>query len=216
MNSIPRLLAVVLVAGMCWILPAIPRLSAQELSYDFSQDGYAEGATITGSFSGTDLDHNGLLFYFPLQSPIPPIELIELSAFSLHFSGNSLVPPLDLTFDDLIGFSYQIGSPSLGDKSIFLPVINERVFEGLAAFGADYTYTSGLGPNSFRGGILGGPLEKDLDNISGNDIADNAIDTSENAILVTSVPEPPTIILASVAGLIAGVVCHASQPKPGL
>ncbi|HEY4232382.1 MAG TPA: hypothetical protein VGM76_03080 [Lacipirellulaceae bacterium] len=192
----------------------MPRLLAQELSFNFSQDGYAEGATVTGTFSGTDLDHNRALFYFPLHGSVPSVEIIELSTFSLHFSGNSLVPPLDLTIDDLIGFTYQISSPNLGDKSIFLPAINGDAPEGIAAFGADYTYTSGIGPNLSIGGIRGGPLDvDDLDNLNSADLVANALDSSPNVIRVPSVPEPPTICLASVAGLIAGIVYHTKTKK---
>src|SRR5262245_63899173 len=91
-------------------------LGPVEQRYVMFQDGYSQGATVTGSFIGADLDGNGILVHFPLQgSPSPPIAFDELSAFSMHFSGNSLSPAFDLGFDDLFGFVYQLGTAGIGD-----------------------------------------------------------------------------------------------------
>ncbi len=67
-----------------------PALALDQLrSFTFSQTGYSEGATVTGAFAGIDLDGNGILVHFPEQEAAP-INVNELHAFSMHFSGNSL------------------------------------------------------------------------------------------------------------------------------
>jgi hypothetical protein len=82
-------------------------LQDQLHTFTFSQTGYAEGATVTGRFAGVDLDGNGILVHFPGQIA-PPINTLELTEFSMQFSGNSLAPEFDLTVDDLFGFVYQL------------------------------------------------------------------------------------------------------------
>jgi hypothetical protein len=189
-----RLLTFAIGAGMCSASSEAFALS--DLSYTIFQEGYTDGATVTGSFSGSDMDGNGLLVHFPATNG-PPIEHLELTAWSMHFSGNSLAPAFDLTLDDLYGFVYEIDSSGLGDDPAFEPTLNQNLIEGIGAFDASRFYSSGLGPNGIIGGFVGGPVDfSDL-----GDLADHAQDVSEALVEVTPVPEPATITLLIAPGL---------------
>jgi hypothetical protein len=164
-------------------------------SFTFSQTGYAEGATVTGTFAGADLDGNGILVHFPDQSA-PPVNTAELTQFSMHFSGNSLAPAFDLTLADLFGFAYQLGTIGIGDDPATDPDFGD-IREGIGAIGANYFYTSGQGPNFVIGGYVGGELAfEDLINVE-----DHALDSSPNLVLVAPVPEPSTMTILVAAAL---------------
>jgi hypothetical protein len=179
-----------------------------ELSYEFFQDGYSEGATVNGAFSGADLDGNGILVHFPLDGGgMPPIQHLELTSWSMHFSGNTLSPAFDLTLSELFGFVYEIGSAGLGDDPAFDPTIGENLTEGIGAIGAAHFYTSGLGPNSFIGGYVGGQI--DFNQV--NNLADEALDSSPNLVQVAAVPEPACASLLIVAGLLLARVARANR-----
>jgi hypothetical protein len=183
----------------CVLSHGITRAAALPLnqSYTFAQVGYAEGATVTGSFSGVDLDGNGLLVHFPAFGVAPPIEHLELSSWSMHFSGNSHSPAFDLTLADLYGFVYEIGSAGVGDDPAFDPTINLNLIEGVGAIGADHFYASGNGPTGMIGGLVGGEIDF---NQTGA-LASHALDSSPNLLLVTPVPEAASFGLMSAAAL---------------
>ena len=194
---------VVLVLVLFSWLCATPVMAVTpELSYAFVQDGYSEGATVTGGFSGVDLDGNGILVHFPVVGEgLPPIQHLELTSWSMHFSGNTLSPAFDLTLSDLFGFVYEIGTSGLGDDPAFDPTINENLTEGIGAIGAAHFYTSGLGPNSFIGGYVGGEI--DFNEL--NNFEDEALDSSPNLVRVTVVPEPACVSLLVFAGVMFNV-----------
>ena len=102
----------------------------------------------------------------------------------MHFSGNSLSPAFDLTLNELFGFVYEIGTAGIGDDPAFDPTLNQNLIEGIGAIGPVRFYTSGLGPNGFIGGVVGGQLT----NPGGP--TENALDSSPNLVLVNLVPEP--------------------------
>lgn len=91
--------AVALAAAATALLVGTP---AQAASYSFHQAGFAEGASVSGGFSGTDLDGDGWLFGY------------ELTAFTLSFSGNAAVPAFRHTIENLNGIEYRIGAPTIG------------------------------------------------------------------------------------------------------
>jgi hypothetical protein len=107
-------LAAAAAAALCIALPvhaqaAAPSASASAsplLSFTFSQDGYADGAFVSGSFAGRDLDADGMLFGY------------EITQFSLSFSGNSEVGAFTHTKRQLNGIEYLIGSSVIGDIDI--------------------------------------------------------------------------------------------------
>ena len=200
---------IMIMLGLSSWLSATPVMAVTpDIAYAFFQDGYSEGATVTGAFSGVDLDGNGILVHFPLRGEgVPPIEHLELTSWSMHFSGNTLSPAFDLTLSDLFGFVYEIGTSGLGDDPAFDPTINENLTEGIGAIGSAHFYTSGLGPNSFIGGYVGGPIDfPELNNLE-----DEALDSSPNLVRVSVVPEPACISLLIVAGLLFARVARASR-----
>lgn len=70
--------------------------SAQAQNYSFSQGGYADGATLSGHFAGTDLDGDGWLHGY------------ELTAFELHWSGNRAVQAFSHGYGDRSGLEFNI------------------------------------------------------------------------------------------------------------
>ncbi len=73
----------------------------QAASYGFIETGFTGGATLTGSFTASDLNSDGLIEY-DVSNPA----LQEVTDFSATFSGNSLVGSFHLTFADLATFEY--------------------------------------------------------------------------------------------------------------
>lgn len=98
------------------------------LIFDFSQQGFDEGAIVKGMFAGDDLDGNGQL------SSLAG----EVTDFSMRFSGNSLVSSFSLGFADLFGLVYDLDGGELGDGLTL-----DR--EGIIASAGIYSYISGLG-----------------------------------------------------------------------
>jgi hypothetical protein len=142
--------------------------SASAIPYTFTQDGFSEGATITGMFAGDDLNNDGQLVFGPGS---------ELTDFSMSFSGNSIIPAFTLTLADLWGFVYDIGTPFLGDG------ITGYV-EGIGASSATVEYTTGQGPNMFDGAVI--------------NYATGATDGSQNLVVVNAVPEPASLLLMGI------------------
>lgn len=70
-------------------------------TYSISQSGWSNGATVTGFFSGEDLNHDG---YIALVNG-------EVDAYQITFSGNALIPNFTHSLADLQFFRYTIGSP---------------------------------------------------------------------------------------------------------
>ena len=199
-----RPVILLLLASACASFSATPAAAVtSNLSYTFSQSGYAEGATVTGAFTGADLDGNGILVHFPPPGGLP-IQHLELTSWSMHFSGNSRSPAFDLSLNDLYGFVYQIGTSGIGDDPAFDPTINQNLTEGIGAIGAMHFYTSGLGPNGVIGGHVGGPVT-----IGGPDSFRNqALDSSTNLVQVTRVPEP-----AAFSGFVIGLSCVLASAR---
>jgi hypothetical protein len=179
-------------SASAWALPG------QVLSHYFFQDGYAEGATVTGSFSGVDLDGNGLLVHFPASGVSPPVEYLELLSWSMHFSGNSHSPAFNLSLAHLYGFVYEIGTAGVGDGLAFEPTLNQNLIEGVGAIGADHFFATGLGPTAMVGGLVGG----DIDLSQTGNLASHALDSSANLLLVTQVPEVASFGLMSAAAMV--------------
>lgn len=72
--------------------------SAAPMTFQFEQDGYAGGATVSGSFTGEDLNLDGLL------------SANELSAFSAFWSGgDDAANPESFAIGGLDTFAYDFG-----------------------------------------------------------------------------------------------------------
>lgn len=98
-------------------------------SFEFTQSGFSEGAVVTLSFSGTDNNADTQITSFDG----------EITAFSMSFSGNSIVPAFTLGLADLQGLVYDNNGGPLGD-GLLLGI------EGVAADDTNFNYTAGPGP----------------------------------------------------------------------
>ena len=131
------LLVVLIFAGSPQSAFAIPDFSQELIAitpvtatdFTFVQDGFTAGASVTGSFSGTDTNGNGQLSSFDG----------EITAFAMTFSGNALVPVFSLTFADLFGLVYDLNGGPLGDGL-------DLDIEGIGAEDAAAQYAAGPGP----------------------------------------------------------------------
>lgn len=105
--SKPWLAAIALCIGITWAASA----GATAITYHFTEGGFDDGATVTGTFTGADLNSDGELTY--------AIGPDELTAFSMQFSGNSLVPAFSLGLSDLGGFVWELNlGPHIGDDDV--------------------------------------------------------------------------------------------------
>jgi PEP-CTERM motif len=102
--------------------------------FTFVQSGFTDGASVTGSFTATDLDGDGQTVFFSLIGP--PFD--EVTAFAASFSGNALVPAFALDFTDLFGLVYDIDG-DIGDGLT-------GAIEGVRADDANGFWAAGPGP----------------------------------------------------------------------
>jgi hypothetical protein len=116
--------------------------SAQAAIYNFSQTGFEGGGSISGSFTGTDLNNDGFI-----QGTTFIEGLAEINTFTVSWSGNSTIAAFSQSLSDLTHFSYDTSKNLLGD-----------VFpEGIATnwFGqSGFQYLTGQGVNSFTAGYV--------------------------------------------------------------
>ncbi len=80
-------------------------LEAAPVSFNFFQDGFDEGAIVTGGFTGDDINND---------RRISESEIID---FSMEFSGNNIVPAFSIKFPDIrvLGFGYDLDGGPLGN-----------------------------------------------------------------------------------------------------
>ena len=114
-------------------------------TWSYSVGGWLGGGLVTGSFSGTDGDADGQLSWFDG----------EVTAFTMSYSGGTVVAPVALGFADLFGLVYDLDGGSLGD-GLALDV------EGIGAGGPSATFAIGPGPVGVCGtgatcGFIDGP-----------------------------------------------------------
>lgn len=157
--------------------------------YTFSQTGFEEGAFISGSFQAVDLDNDGIIKGGVLNGATQ-----EITAFSLSFSGNSIVSAFTQSLSDLTVLNYRLpgANSTLGESNP----------EGIATRWFDttgFTFVSGVAANGQQGGGI----------INWDASEDGSIYTeSPNLIYVTpaAVPLPGAIwlfatVLAGFLGL---------------
>ncbi|MDD2800508.1 MAG: VPLPA-CTERM sorting domain-containing protein [Methylococcales bacterium] len=100
-----KLLSLTIAAGLAMSAPV-----ANAAIYNFTQTGYEEGATIFGSFEANDLTSNG-----KIEGSIYS-NFSEISAFTVSFSGNSLVSAFTHSLSNLEFLIYNPARSVLGDQ----------------------------------------------------------------------------------------------------
>ena len=119
-------------------LAALIGAPAQAVTLNFAQNGFNGGGTISGTFTGADLDSNGQLSSFAG----------EITAYSATFSGNAFVPAFTHTFADLIGLVFDLGQDSLLGNG------TSGDLEGVSSLNAQFQYGTGVGPTGEPGGFV--------------------------------------------------------------
>ncbi len=112
----------VLGALTCWSLIA----SADPITIEFEVSGFAEGAELSGSFTGEDSNNSGSLAHGIFG-------VFELTAFSLEWSGNSITAAFTQGLSDLRTLIYDIGGNTLLE---FRSTQGGGFFSTPAAFGS--------------------------------------------------------------------------------
>src|SRR5574343_91781 len=120
--------------------------SAQAAVYNFTQTGFEGGASITGSFTGTDLNNDGFINGSIFSN------MNEITAFSVSYSGSATVSAFSQTLADLEYFSWKTSTSQIGDDQA------SGKSEGIATnwFGqTGAQYLAGIGVNSMIASYVG-------------------------------------------------------------
>ena len=160
------------------ILAASP---AKAEIYQFTQSGYSGGASITGTFTGVDLDSDGQI----------ATNDYEVSGFTLSFTGNSYVPAFTHSFQDLSGLVYNIGTGQIGGNQPATGMYEQGIGSNWQGTTTGFDYATGYGPLQLTGGRV-------------IDIATGDSSSTLEPVYVSSVPEPSTYTLIAIGLLFAG------------
>ncbi len=98
-------------------------------TFSFTEAGFTDGAQVTGTFAGSDLNNDGELSSFGG----------EVTDFTMSFSGNSLVSAFSLDVSHLFGLVYDLNGGPLGDGVLL-------GMEGIGAVSTGAAYIMGPGP----------------------------------------------------------------------
>lgn len=104
MTSISSKFAVAVACASTAVIASVMNVNpakAAQLNFNFRQEGFIGGGTLTGSFSGQDNNSNGT------------VDTNEVTFFSLSFTGNSTIPPFQQSLNDLGQFTLSnLGFPT--------------------------------------------------------------------------------------------------------
>lgn len=156
---------------------------SRAIDFVFVHEGFADGAVVSGSFSGVDLNGDRQISGF--DSGIGGGNDNEITDFFMTFSGNSIIPAFTGDLSSLFGLVYDLDEgPVIGDGLTF-------DIEGIGFESPAYSYTTGNGPDPFPGGEI-------------IDITNNITDSSALNAFVTVVPEPSSAMIGLLAVVLAG------------
>lgn len=170
-----------LILGVCLEVHGQPASQ----TYTFCQEGFSEGAFISGSFTGADSNSDGQLADD------------EVTDLAFTFSGNSTVGPLSFTFADLDGFIYDLDGGPLGDGTT-------GGVEGITAYGAAGVYAAGPGPFSICGAGIDCAAVSDGSNSDTRSQQLISINSGSCGVSVPATPVPtmPLYLLLALSGLL--------------
>lgn len=101
---------------------------ANAVTFNFTQDGWTEGGTLTGSFSGEDGNGDGV------------IEETEVTDYSISWSGNSLVPSFKQGLSNLYTWQFSLVDQRLingfSSQATTFWSYDDKVNEGIIGIGA--------------------------------------------------------------------------------
>ncbi len=145
---INRILTIITAAGLM-----LSASVAHALQYNFTQTGFEGGASITGSFTGTDLNNDGYIagnLYSNMN---------EITAFSVSYSGSATVAAFSQGLTDLDFFSFKISTNQIGDDFSSNPALSEGIATNW--FGqTGFQYMAGIGVNSMIASYVGYPASQ--------------------------------------------------------
>ncbi len=194
------------ISSMLVLFSMLYSQSAYSVLFTFSQAGFEDDAVITGSFTGVDLNNDGIL---TLRTD--SIETGEISLFNMSFSGNSITPAFDASFPFPVrsqpgpptgffsNFIYNLNGGPLGDDSeegiLFIVTPNP-----LPDFNDDIDFRYSTGSALFDNCGTGGGC--------GNIAINNQLSTQSNTnefVQINTVPVPATIwlVMAAMLGFIS-------------
>ena len=174
-------------AGTVSAIAGLTVLPASAASFNFFQGGYSEGATVTGMFTGEDLDNDGVINSFTG----------EVTDYMMSFSGNSLVPAFSHGLPNFFGLIYKLGS-DIGNFFDSDGIASKDVATFYGASGGTIVYPVYPSPQ-IPGGKVG--------TFAG------ALDTTNEFVTVNTVPEPSTVLGLGLLGL-GALVKRQLKPKP--
>jgi hypothetical protein len=182
-SSVLKIKAGVVLAGTVSAIAVLTVLPASAASFNFFQGGYSEGATITGMFTGEDLNNDGLINSFSG----------EVTDYMMSFSGNSLVPAFSHGLPDFYGLVYVLGS-DIGNFFFFDGIASNDSATFYGASGGTTVYSGPQFPGANVGTFAG------------------ALDTTTEFVTVNTVPEPSTVLGLGLLGL-GALVKRQLTPK---
>jgi hypothetical protein len=212
-RHLPRFLA----ATVALLLLAASPVRAVGYDYNFVIANFTDAATLTVSFNGTDANGDGLItgFYVPDNtsgSPFPN----ELSALSLSFSGNTILPAFDVASTDFTDIAQSLSFPSGGSYFLELIYVLDGAGTGVTdqalppgtATGDGLLYLQGAaGPDDLLAvgtncGGFGGATILASGTCGGVQVSNGDVNSTD--IATYDVPEPATMLLfASALGFLA-------------
>lgn len=157
--------------------------SAQASTYNLYQDGFAGGGSVSGYFTGSDLDGDGMVIGVAGMAD-------EITDFHLAYSGGTLVGAFTVDYADFLqslmsggGMIYQLGSHTIGTDPGSLTDGAILVIDFDASLTGQYA-------------ILVGPFMTGSAGYVGNP---NGV--GDVTLAPMTVPEPSSLALATLASL---------------
>ncbi len=165
-----RFAYILLVAGISFLAAG-----ANAQSFVFLQTGFAGGAQITGTFTGSDLDNNGI---------IGGAAAGEITAAQMSFSGNSQVAAFSLNLTDRLDFTYWVSTSQIKYRG-------SSGASGLAAFSWDSDDDGSLSPYFYS--RVFGRFGLDVAYIDNSGVGTTST--------VSAVPEPGSALMLALGAL---------------